>query len=120
MERQKEIEIYIHGRPDHRLLSWIESRIGHLDGPGLAGDAIVYASRIGPVVVTETETGFVSVWFNTPHSPWATDVDCAREASQVLMRVVRCDPGARFKDVPELSDSFLEISGNVEMLVEWT
>lgn len=119
MERQKEIEIYIRGCPDRRLLAWIESRIGHLDQPESAGDARVYASRIGPVIVTAIGGAFTGVWFNTANSPWATDIDCAREAARYLMCVVRCDPGRHFNDVPERSDTFLEIEGDVERLVDW-
>lgn len=80
----------------------------------------MYASQIGKVIITPVEEReFMGVWFNTPHSPWATDVDCAREAARYLMCVVRCDPERHFNVIPSMSDTFLEIEGDVERLVDW-
>jgi hypothetical protein len=120
MKRLNDIEIFIRNCPNDRLLTWIETAIGSLGPPEDAGDAQVYPSLIGAVIVTPVEDGtFTGVWFNISHSPWLTDVDCARQATRELMCVVRCDPGQHFPEVHPASDVFLEVDGDVENLVSW-
>jgi hypothetical protein len=122
IERQRDIQIYIRDCPPERLIGWLESVVGPLDDPEPAGSAVVHRSSNGSVVVTpRIEDGpFVSVWFNTPGSPWATDVDCARQAARELGYVVRCCPGQHFPDVPWwASDRFLEIANGVEKTISW-
>jgi hypothetical protein len=114
MERQSDIEIYVQGCSESRILDWVVSSVGLLrrayDGEGRT----IYAGLVGLVVITqEVEDGpFTSVWFNTPHTRWATDVECGRAAAAELGCVVRCSPGAEFPD-----DTFLEIAGSSERLV---
>ena len=120
MERQREIEIYLRDCPLDRLVTWLESVVGPLAPVEAGGAALVYRSSIGPIVVTQGIEGgpFVGVWFNSPNTPWATDVDCARQAARELERVVRCCPGPDFPDVPcWVADQFLEIAGGMEQIV---
>jgi hypothetical protein len=122
LERRPEIEIYVRDCSTERLLAWLESVMSPLAPARDGGEATIYPSRIGPVVVTPgIEDGpFVSVWFNSPISPWATDVDCARQAAKELGCVVRCCPGQHFPEVPWwASDKFLEIAGGVEQIMAW-
>lgn len=122
MDRQPEIEVYLRDCPMERLVAWLRSIIGPLEDPVEAGAAVVYRSAIGPIVVTPSidDGPFVGVWFNTRCSPWATDVDCGRQAAIELGCTVRCCPGQQFPEVPLwASDIFLEISAGVEQLVKW-
>jgi hypothetical protein len=92
-----------------------------LDGPQGAGDALVYGSPCGPVIITlRVEDGpFTGVWFNTTRTPWDTDVDCARDAARELGCVLRCDPGVTVGTAPRVASAFLEIAGANERLVDW-
>ena len=118
VERQPEIEIYVRDCPKTQLTAWLVSVIGPLGQPEVAGTSTTYPSAIGPVVVTSgIEDGpFVSVWFNTPHSPWATDVDCARQAARELRCAVRCCPGKCYPKVHLSPEAVLEIEGDSEGL----
>lgn len=117
MERQPNIEIFLHGCPMEQLLTWIEMIIGPLEKPEEAGDSTIYPGPIGPTIVTPVQDGFVSVCFNTSLTPWETDVDCARQAARELKCTVRCDPGQHFPEVHPASDIFLEINGETERLI---
>jgi hypothetical protein len=120
LDRQPEIEIYLHNCPLERLVAWLRTVVGPLEEAMPRGNAVVYPSAVGPVVVTTDAGGsFVGVWFNTPRSPWNTDVECARQAANELKCTVRCDPGPHFADASSLSAIFLEISGGNERLTEW-
>lgn len=121
MGRQHEIEIYIRGCSISQLLAWIETVVGAVSPPQEAGAAMVYATRVGPLIITPSVEGgpFMSVWFNTPASPWATDLDCARDAARTLGCTVRCDPGSLFPVVPSRAPAFLEVIGTTERLISW-
>lgn len=121
MEKQGEIMIYVRGCTVARMLDWAASRLGELSTPEVVGDATVYGSPCGPLIVTAgIEDGpFVSLWFNTPHTPWQTDVDCGRDAARELGCTVRCDPGQHFPGVSPHSPVFLEVVGDRETLVTW-
>jgi hypothetical protein len=121
LESQPEIEIYLKECPMEKLIKWQTRLFGNLEPAVEAGDAEVFQSRIGPIIVTPVieNSEFISVWFNTPKSPWPTDVECGRQASIDLECVVRCDPGQHFPEVPAESDIFLEIENKVESLIIW-
>ncbi len=122
LKRQSEIEIYVRDSPPERLVAWMELVVGPLAPAKDARAATVYSSRIGPVVVRPGIEGgpFVGVCFNSSDSPWATDVDCARQACMEFGYVVRCCPGQHYPGVPWwASDQFLEIAGGVEQIVTW-
>ena len=119
LPRQEDIEIYVRDCAVEELEGWIESSFSPLGRPDRFGDTLVYPSSLGPVTLTNVGGPFVGIWFATPRSPWATDVDCARQAATELKRVVRCDPGRHSPEVDPQSDVFLEIDDGVERLVEW-
>lgn len=121
MQRQPEIEVYISEYSPKRLMSWLEKMFGPLELRGKTGLATTYKSDIGPIIIApKVEDGpFTSIWFNTPNSPWATDVDCARHVSKELDCVVRCCPGKHFPEVPQESNIFVEISDGKESLIAW-
>jgi hypothetical protein len=120
LDRQPGIEIYLRDCPLERLAEWLRTAVGPLEEAIPMGDAVVYPSTIGPVVVTpDVGESLVSVWFNTPRSPWNTDAECARQAADELKCTVRCDPGPHFAEVPPAPTIFLEISGGNERLTEW-
>src|SRR5262245_25283930 len=116
--RQTNIEIFADCSQE-RLLAWVESVIGGLSTGEVAGAATIYQSSAGSVITTPIEdSDFISIWFSTPHSPWATDVDCARQAAREIRCVVRCDPGVAY-DVDPYSDVFLQIADSSETLIDW-
>lgn len=121
MAQRREIEIYVRDCNVADVLAWAKSRLGDLTRAEAAGDATVYETPCGPLIITPAIEGgpFVSLWFNTPHTPWRTDVDCARDAARELRCTVRCDPGQQYPEVPQQSSTFLEIAGEREQLVTW-
>ncbi|WP_447554163.1 hypothetical protein [Vreelandella sp. EE22] len=55
---------------------------GHLDGHDI------------PVLLVEKAAdGFASLWFDSPHTPWASDQICAAAAARALGVKVRCSLG---------------------------
>lgn len=117
--RQPNIEIFVKCEL-RRLLDWLGAIASPVTFSEKAGDALFYETRFGTVVVTpEIENGpFISAYFPNG-TPWDTDVDCARQAATELGCCVRCDPGQAFPSIHLASDTFLEMEGGDEGLVEW-
>ena len=117
MKRLSNIEIYVEGCSIDVLVRWIEKAIGKLERAPDVGKEAIYDSKIGSVIISPSAGSFTSVWFNTDETPWATDVDCGRQAVRDLNCIVRCDPGLHFPEVDPLSDTFLQISADGERFV---
>lgn len=121
-ERQCEIEIFVLKPSGARLLEWLAETVGPAGSPLDGGDSAIYPTLAGLLVVTPAVGGtdFTSLWFNTPRTPWATDLECARAAARALRCVVRCAPPQEPGAPRAQSDLFVEIDGEVERLVEWS
>ncbi len=121
MQRQQDIEIYARDCTVEELVAWSKSKLGGLGRPEALAGSTLYESPRGPLTVTKGmgDGTFVSLWFNSSRTPWATDVDCAREAARELRCTVRCDPGQHYPDVAPQSAIFLEVVGEREHLVNW-
>jgi hypothetical protein len=119
--RHCEIEIYVRDCSGEQLISWIESAVGPLGPPEHAGEAAVYPSLLGPVIITSGIEGgpFTSIWFNMSQNLWANDADCGRQAARELGCTVRCSPGQNFPEIYPAAPVFLEIECGAERLVIW-
>jgi len=94
--RHPDIEIYIKNRPLEAILEWLSQRADALESRRSSGSthsltAIFDQQRV-PVMIHEKAVGkaWVSVWFRSDATPWARDLDCAREAATALDTQVRC------------------------------
>ncbi len=45
------------------------------------------------LLVEKAADGFASLWFDSAHTPWPRDADCARDAAARLGCEVRCSLG---------------------------
>jgi hypothetical protein len=110
------VEIFVSSVDTPRLLSWLDASIGPLPPADPAGDAQVFKTRVGPLVVTPVANGnqFTSFWLNSPAAPWVSDVDFARAIVRGTTIIVRCDPGPN-----EPSDVFLEVGPAGEASLTW-
>ncbi len=115
MKRQSDINIYVKGCSVDALVQWLDGVIGKLERLPDTGELVIYTGKIGPVIFTEMNDSSLEIWFNTSKTPWASDVDCGRQAVRELNCIVICEPSQQyFPEVHPLSETFLQIDEDGE------
>lgn len=114
----EDIEIYIREPLQKKVLGWIRSRLGPLQETGTVKRRTYRAIEHDPIIDIQIQTAvggspYTCIWFKSAHTPWQSDVECAREAYAALGLPVQCDPG------PEHShpDDFFRIDAQGERMV---
>lgn len=110
------IEIIVRDCSLERIEEWIAGVAGPLHGPTEAGSVLVYETSLGTTILAPGMANGIGVWFNAVRLPWASDADCARQATRELGCVVWCDPGNEYPNVPPLSSVMLEVDEKGERL----
>ncbi|WP_148253268.1 hypothetical protein [Aidingimonas lacisalsi] len=99
MQRYPDIEIYLADISVDALNDWLSER---LDAPALsrAGKrkwrttGNLHGLTIPVLLIEQAADGFASLWFDSDATPWAKDIDCAREAVERFDCEVRCSLGS--------------------------
>lgn len=96
-----DIEIYLHDTPATDVLAWLAARFPASNGKTRPAGKKQWRlsvrdgdQDIPVLVIEEASPGFTSVWFDSPHTPWADDISCAREAFTHFQREIRATPGS--------------------------
>lgn len=124
-QRSPDIEIYLQSVDAASVRQWLDQRF-----PGgapatwrPAGKRQVRAvlrhedKPVPVLLIEEASPGFMSVWFDSPDTPWATDRDCAREMFSALGGIIRATAGSWHEgDDPDL---WWEISAGGERELHW-
>lgn len=118
-----DIEIYIAAVTPEAVLDWLRERFPGASAPRPAGRkqwqlTLPHADRPVPVLVLQDAApGYVSLWFDSPHTPWADDIACAREVFARFGTEVRATAGSWAEgDDPDL---WWHIDAAGEGLVSW-
>jgi hypothetical protein len=120
-----DIEIYLQTADSLPIREWLGQRLAPETPPDWrpAGKkqwktTLAHAGhRIPALIIEEASPGFLSVWLDSPHSPWATDCDCAREIFSQCGGVIRATSGSwQEGDDPDL---WWEISASGERELHW-
>jgi hypothetical protein len=107
------VEIFARSLDTPPILAWLDASLGPFSSAESTGDAQVFDTRVGPLVVTPAvdENQLTSFWLNSAAAPWASDIDFARAVTYATAVTVRCDSGQG-----DLSDHLLEVSPNDKAL----
>jgi hypothetical protein len=101
MSKQEDIEIYIKGSDIAAIGQWLTgvfSRV-RLDDNGnkvIRGELALdeNSGHCDLLVINNAVKGYTSVWFKQNHTPWDTDLDCARSAWQAMQQEIRASAGS--------------------------
>ncbi|SDJ19527.1 hypothetical protein [Billgrantia gudaonensis] len=93
-----DIEIYLAQAPQEPLNAWLGELLDaaplHSVGRHRWKTRGHHAGHVIPVLLVENAADrFASLWFDSAHTPWPRDTDCARDAATRLGCEVRCSLG---------------------------
>lgn len=119
-----DIEIYVQDPEQSQIDQWFSelfttvSASKRLDKRTLAYEVTTPAGVQFAVNVVEKAAGkYWSIWFDSPETPWATDIDCARAAFAYFGKTIRCSVGSWEPDQP--MDLWWQISSKGEGEISW-
>jgi hypothetical protein len=119
----QDIEIYVAGISGQQALDWLAGRFPDHESARPAGkrqwrQRLHHDGKTLPVLVIEDAApGFTSIWFDSPPSPWPTDLDCAQEAFQHFQREILITAGSWQEGGDP--DAWLSISSGGQGQVHW-
>lgn len=121
---QPDIEIYVKDASVGQIAGWLEKRLGTLTVlPAKGAMAQFRAERDGEPIPVHVFPGAVakqwtSVWLDSPDTPWADDLACARDCFAFLGHEVRCAAG-NWHGEEDDPDAFIRITADGEKAVSW-
>lgn len=125
-ERFPDIEIYIMKPDPQAVRAWLTAALADpLEDirivPGHAHWQASGAGRTIDIFLNENaEKNFASLWIKQNHTPWNTDLDCARAAHQALGYEIRCsDSGWQEDDQEEASSGWIKLIRGEEKPFSW-
>ena len=121
-ERHPDIEIYIKQQTVEQIVTWLQSRFADLTPTQKKGNTHHFKAQheghsIAVMLIYQAAKDFSSLWFDSSQTPWATDLDCARQAQQQLGTEIRCiASGWNEGDEP---DEWWSVTNNGENKILW-
>lgn len=119
-----DIEIYLQQTSAEAVLAWLNQRFpagGKAAKPAGKKQWRLQVQHEGEdiavLVIEEASPGFTSVWFDSPHTPWESDMACAREAHAHFGTEIRATPGSW--DEGDDPDLWWHINTQGEGLLHW-
>ena len=98
MERFPDIEVYLARVTLDDINAWLADVLSAPPlspaGKGKWKTRGQYQGDSVPVLLVDNAAdGFASLWFDSGHTPWHTDQECAQHAAEALQVEVRCSLG---------------------------
>lgn len=123
--RQPDIEIYVREEHLDALTAWLGQELGSLELKPWnelvrRGTLTCGEHRIPLMIVRKAAGKWASVWFDSAHTPWESDLDCARAVYLGLQEEVRCSVGgwSEEEDDPD-ADRWIKINASGEVEFTW-
>ncbi|WP_018918281.1 hypothetical protein [Vreelandella zhanjiangensis] len=124
MEQYPDIEVYVARVSHDTLNAWLASA---LSAPPLtpAGKGkwktrgMHQGEEVPILLVDNVADGFASLWFDSSHTPWMTDQECAQHAAEALQTEIRCSLGGWHPGNDDPDRFWQVLPGGKEGAIEW-
>lgn len=120
-----DIEIYVKDATVEELRGWLAQRFGAIDNEPSRGAMqhfrVENAGSVIPVRIMPGAVGkaWTSVWLDSPDTPWADDLACARDCFAFLGKEVRCAAGGWQEETGDDPDAFIRVTADGEKPIAW-
>ena len=123
--RFPDLEIYLMKPDAGAVRDWLARQLGdHIEDqrvvPGHCHWRVTLDGHVMDVFLNDkAEKNFASLWFKQNHSPWNTDLECARSAHAALGIEVRCSDSGWQENVDDSAGGWIKLIRNEEKPVHW-
>ena len=124
MSKQDDIEIYIKGSDIAAIEKWLAGvfrtvKLGDNGNKVIHGELVLDegVDHCDLLTIKNAVKGYTSVWFKQNHTPWDTDLDCARSAWGAMQQEIRASAGSWSEGAQP--DLFHCIDATGETILEW-
>lgn len=122
---QPDIEIYLKATSHKQVTDWLAQRFGDvgenpwkkLPKKGIGATVQHEGESIKIMIIEKCAGSFTSVWFDSPHTPWEADLECAREAIKHFDVEARVGSGGWQEG--DALDAWISLKDGEETLIEW-
>ena len=123
--QQPDIEIYVKGPSNEQIKTWLVEQFDTLEQRSASPKRQVYKATwhdasFEIMVLSKVQSGYSSIWFDSPSLPWTDDKSCAQAALKGLPQndlSVRCVADS-WKEGDE-PDRWLHLTPNKEEVINW-
>ncbi len=129
--RQPDVEVYIKHLEYNELTEWLASCFDDVDFNTCTKDTfearetakiqVTLDDQAIPVFITPAAAGkaYCSIWFQSPYTPWATDLDCAYTVLESLDTEIRCSAAGWSEEEEENSEQWWCVTREGKKRVRW-
>ena len=123
-DRFPDLEIYLMKAEADVVFNWLSSEIPSLQNLGKKGDGDHWQAQteLGLMDVyfnPNAEKNFASLWFKQNHTPWKTDLACARSAHKTLNIEIRCSDSGWSESEEETEQGWIKLIRGEEKAFFW-
>lgn len=123
-ERFPDIEIYLMKPDPAAVRAWLAASVDTIEDVRILPDhhhwlATCGAKKIDIFLNEKAEKNFASLWVKQNHTPWNTDLDCARSAHKALGIEIRCSDSGWQEGEGESDSGWLKLIRGEEKPFEW-
>ncbi|MCJ8313985.1 MAG: hypothetical protein HRU38_18390 [Saccharospirillaceae bacterium] len=123
-QNQPDIEIYVKTKDGQIIKNWLErffnQTIDLVKNGDLQSSNIQYNSQIIPVnIMLNAQGGYSSLWFDSEHTDWLNDLECAKAFVNDTKIEARCIKSSWAEDEVEDPDCWLQIEKDSISEINW-
>ncbi len=122
MAEPTDIEVYVRSIKPDAAVEWLQHLAWEIVETKTFGRNVKIEARINnttiPILAVPSDKKFTSIWFQSIHTPWDSDLACAREAMAYFQTEVRASQGGWQEETED--ERWWKINKEGEQLVDWS
>ncbi|MEH6445144.1 MAG: hypothetical protein V7784_14715 [Oceanospirillaceae bacterium] len=125
--RHPDLEIYIKSRSGEEVINWLQTickEVTELSCTDHSNELrVIFSDGYVDCSLQQKVSGkaWSSLWFKNNETPWATDLDCALQASKQMGTQIRCIKASwsDTEDKENEEDQWWRVEDNTQELISW-
>ena len=123
--RQPDIEVYIKDSSIDEIISWLKATFEAITLPSKLDTASInvickHQNTDIPLTIYTGAAGklYTSLWFQSAHTPWVSDLDCATALAESLDKEVRCATNS-WEESQDADNEWWKVTKDNKTKVNW-